>query len=84
VLGDIVYGGIEGSNDGFGLLARWNTSDLSFIDYKKTDQEGMPWVAIEPLTKKIYSAKWNEKDQLTVFNNDFTFHGFFFFFFFKC
>jgi hypothetical protein len=65
----IIYGGLESGADGNGILAAWNTSDLSIIRYAVTDMPGMPWVAIHPETKLIYSAIWNDCCQLQIYDS---------------
>ena len=43
------------------------------LRYNITVQNGMPWVAIDPATKLIYSAVWNDCCYLQVYNIDFSF-----------
>lgn len=64
----IIYGGIEGCEDGKGVLATWNTTDLQMLRHTKTTMKGMPWVAIEPSTTNIYSAVWNDCCSLQVYD----------------
>ena len=68
VLDGIIYGGIEG--DGNALMASWNTSDLQMIKYVESSFSGLPWVAIEPTTKELYSAQWNEPHNIQVFDGE--------------
>lgn len=61
IIDGIIYSGIEGKDAGQNaLLAKWNTSDLSFISFSTTETNSLPWVAVEPKTKIIYSAYWND------------------------
>lgn len=69
VLDGIIYGGLEAKN-GNGALAMWNTSNLQMIKYKITEDPDMPWVAIDPSTRKLYSCKWGDTDHLRVYNLD--------------
>ena len=67
----VIYGGIEvkgGSHPG--VLAKWRTSDLGLISYTLTSQDGMPWVAVNPKTRRLYSAVWNDRTNLTVYDMD--------------
>jgi hypothetical protein len=54
-----IFGGIEkkkgdGENsNGFGVLAKWSTKDLSLVSYAVTEQDGAPWVAVNSQTRKI-------------------------------
>lgn len=66
----IIYGGFESSTESIGILAKWNATDLSFIGYTETTQNGMPWVAIDPATRLLYSAVWNDCCSLQVYNVD--------------
>jgi hypothetical protein len=70
VLDGIIYGGLESSNEPQGILAAWNASDLSFLRYQETTQKGMPWVAIDPKTRLLYSAVWNDCRALQMYNLD--------------
>lgn len=67
VYNNVIYGGIE-ADHGNGVIAAWNASDLSFMRYRITEQSDMPWVAVDSLHKKIYSAKWNDCCQLYVYD----------------
>lgn len=69
--GSVIYGGIEvkgGSHPG--VLAKWRTSDLSLIGYNFTTMDGMPWVAVDAKTRRLYSAVWNDRANLSVFDLD--------------
>lgn len=68
----VIYGGLEIKGGGYhpGVLAKWRTSDLSLINYSMTTMDGCPWVAINPKTRLLYSAVWNNMTNLTVFNMD--------------
>lgn len=65
-----IYGGLESSEVSEGIIAAWNTSDLSLIKYKVTSQHKMPWVAVNPKTRLLYSAVWNDCCNLQVYNVD--------------
>jgi len=67
VLDGIIYGGIEGCAGG-GVLATWNSTDLQMIRHTTTTQKDMPWVAIDPTSKYIYSAVWNDCCNLQVYD----------------
>jgi len=72
----VIYGGIEQKDgngvqrNGLGVLAKWKTTDLSLISYKVTQQDGMPWVAVNPKTRLLYSAVWNSAKDLAVYDMD--------------
>ena len=66
----MVYGGLESSTEDTGILAAWNATDLSFILFTETMQKGMPWVAIDTSSRLLYSAVWNDRCQLQVYNVD--------------
>lgn len=66
----IIYGGFESSTESIGILARWNATDLTLIGYTEITQNGMPWVAIDPSTRLLYSAVWNDYLSLQVYNVD--------------
>ena len=68
VIDGIIYGGLESSNEPQGILAAWNATDLSLIRYKETTMKGMPWVAIDPKTRLLYSAVWNDCCKLQVYD----------------
>ncbi len=40
------------------LIASWNTSDLQLIKYKESNQDGIPWIAINPDDKILYTVNW--------------------------
>jgi hypothetical protein len=66
----VIYGGME-SNDVYeGILGAWNATDLSLIRYQVTPQHKMPWVAVDPSTRLIYSAVWNDCCSLQIYNLD--------------
>lgn len=65
----IIYGGMEAKN-GNGILATWNTSDLTLLKYRVTEQKDMPWVAIHSETRRIYSAIWGDTDHLQLYDLD--------------
>jgi hypothetical protein len=69
VLDGIIYGGMEAKN-GNGILAMWNTSDLTMIRYRVTEQKDMPWVALNTDTRRIYSAIWGDTDRLQMYDLD--------------
>ena len=69
IIGDLIIGGIE-ANEGNGALASWNTTDLSMIKYRVTEQGDMPWVAIDKTTRRIYSCAWNDQAQLQMYDLD--------------
>ena len=73
VMNGIIYGGIEGGPTG--ILARWNTSTLEIIDYKTiTEQNGVPWVTVNPTTSLLYTSNWNVIDSINVYDtNTFTY-----------
>jgi hypothetical protein len=62
ILDGIIYGGIEG--DANALMASWNTSDLTMIRYVESSFGGLPWVAIDPVSRNIFSLQWNEPHNL--------------------
>lgn len=66
----IIYGGLESDREDNGILAAWNASDLSLIKYKETNQSGMPWVAVDPNSRLLYSAVWNDCCELQIYNVD--------------
>eukprot|EP00599_Poterioochromonas_sp_BG-1_P003664 CAMPEP_0173148778 /NCGR_PEP_ID=MMETSP1105-20130129/9930_1 /TAXON_ID=2985 /ORGANISM="Ochromonas sp., Strain BG-1" /LENGTH=196 /DNA_ID=CAMNT_0014063513 /DNA_START=207 /DNA_END=797 /DNA_ORIENTATION=+ len=66
----VIYGGLESSEVSEGIIAAWNTSDLSLIKYKLTSQHKMPWVAVNPKTRLLYSAVWNDCCNLQVYSVD--------------
>lgn len=66
ILDGVIYGGIEG--DGNALMAAWNTSNLAMIKYVESRFGGLPWVAIHPVTKELYSLQWGEAHNLQVFD----------------
>ena len=66
----IIYGGIEYSSTSIGYLAAWNAETLEIIRYAKTEQQGMPWVAIDTTERLIYSTHWNDRTALQVYNLD--------------
>lgn len=66
----MLYGGLESSKENQGILAAWNASDLSIIRYTETTQDGMPWVAVDPATRLLYSAVWNDCCNLQVYDLD--------------
>lgn len=78
ITGEVIYGGIEPKDKkNPGVLAKWSTKDLSLISYTVTNQDGMPWVAVNPSTRKLYSAVWNAEKNLTVYDMDtFAFQGY--------
>ena len=66
-----IFGGIEKKKgDGFGVLAKWSTKDLSLVSYAFTEQDGAPWVAVNSQTRKIYSNEWHNRENLTVYDMD--------------
>lgn len=66
VLDGVIYGGLEGGSKG--MLAAWNSTDLTFMRSKVTDMKGLPWVAVDPKTKLIYAAEWNECCFLQIYD----------------
>jgi hypothetical protein len=69
IIDGIIYSGIEGKKAGQNaLLAKWNSTDLSFITFSTTDTDSLPWVAVEPKTKIIYSAYWNDRYAFQMFD----------------
>ena len=68
-LDGLLYGGIE-SSDKRGALGVWNATDLSFVRYQLVDQMGVPWIAIDKKTRRLYSAIWSEPDRITVYDAD--------------
>ncbi len=66
----MIYGGLESSNENQGILAAWNASDLSILRYTETTQDGMPWVAVDPATRTLYSAVWNDCCNLQTYDVD--------------
>jgi len=69
VFENVLYGGIEPQN-GPGVLAKWHCENLTLISYAVTTMDGMPWVAVEASTRLLYSAVWNDRLNLQVFNAD--------------
>jgi hypothetical protein len=43
ILGGVIYGGLEDRNDGNGVLAAWDTQNLTMTRYRVTEQRDMPW-----------------------------------------
>ncbi len=69
IIDGLIIGGIE-AKEGNGVLASWNTTDLSLIKYKVTEQSDMPWVAIDKTTRQIYSCVWGDQNQLQIYDLD--------------
>lgn len=66
----IIYGGLE-AKDGavMSALIAWNGTDLSMVRYKVTNvTHHMPWVAIDPASRLIYSAIWNAENEFQVYD----------------
>ena len=40
------------------------------MKYRVTEQRDMPWVAVDRATRLIYSAVWNDQQQLQVYDLD--------------
>lgn len=72
VVDGIIYGGLEArENTNNAVLATWNVTDLQMIRYKiTTETYHMPWVAVDPSSKLIYSAIWNDCCELKIYNAD--------------
>ena len=68
IVDGIIYGGLEGGSTG--ALAKWRTDDLSMITFTITNMPDMPWVAIEPTTKRLYSAIWNDCCAFQMFDSE--------------
>jgi hypothetical protein len=69
IIDGIIYSGIEGKSSGLNAtLAKWSTKDLSFISFTSTDNPSLPWVAVEPKTKIIYTAYWNDRYAFQMFD----------------
>ena len=69
----ILYGGIEGG-DSTGYLAKWNASDLTFMDATQIDLPGVPYVAVDYSHRELYAARWNECCEFSVYSiDDFSF-----------
>lgn len=68
VLDGILYGGIENGPEG--LLGQWNTSNLQLISTTATKMKGVPWVAVEPNSRVLYTAEWNECCKLNMYDID--------------
>lgn len=65
---ELFYGGIDGGPTG--ILARWNTSTLEIINYSTiTEQNGVPWVTVNPTTKLLYTSKWNDINSINVYDS---------------
>lgn len=68
VFNNIIYGGMEGDNPN-ALLGKWNATTLELIEYKKiNNQNGAPWVTVNPDLQLVYSANWNDINNINVFN----------------
>ena len=66
----VIYGGFEQGANTPGILASWNSTDLSLIQYKHITQNGAPWVAADPTTRLLYSTAWNDQTRINVFDMD--------------
>jgi hypothetical protein len=55
---------------GTGILAAWDAANLTITRYTVTEQDGMPWVAVNPETRKIYSAVWGDCCQFQIYDLD--------------
>ena len=72
----VIFGGIEQKDgngvqrNGLGVLAKWSAKDLSLLGYSVTEQDGMPWVAVDTQSRQLYSAVWNSKQNLMVYDMD--------------
>jgi hypothetical protein len=64
----IIYAGFEWSASSPGVLASINSTTLEVINYKVTDQEGMPWVAYSQ--GKLFSTAWDDTEKLNVYSAD--------------
>jgi len=72
----IIYGGFESSTEDIGIIASWNSTDLSLIKYVETTQSGMPWVAVDPSKRLLYSAVWGSCCYIEVYDMDtFAYHN---------
>jgi hypothetical protein len=66
----IIYGGIEISKSAPGVIASWNSTDLSLIKYQVQEQNGMPWVACDGNTRLLYSTHWSDTSRINVYDMD--------------
>jgi len=66
----VIYGGFEQGSGTPGILAAWNSTDLTVIRYKDIAQNGAPWVAADPMTRLLYSTSWNDQNRINVYDMD--------------
>eukprot|EP01034_Spumella_vulgaris_P023586 gene23586-29815_t len=70
VLDGVIYGSLEsGSKEDGSYLISWNATDLTLIRYVHNTMWGMPWVAIEPTTRELYSAVWGDCCLLQIYDS---------------
>ena len=64
----VLYGGIEISKSEPGVIASWNASDLTLLQFQVTGQNGMPWVAADGAAGLLYSTHWSDTGRINVFD----------------
>ena len=76
-VGGVLYAGLESSDSTqVGILAVYNTSDLSLLRYARTSQRGLPWVAADYDSRVLYSNDWGDVAHLQTYDMDsFEFKG---------
>jgi len=70
VYNNTIYGGIENKDGLNAALATFDINTLEMINYVVTDEPDLPWVAVDPSTKILYSARWNDCCSLKMYNAD--------------
>jgi hypothetical protein len=63
-------GGLEDRGDGMGVMACWNSSTLEMIRFRVTEQRDMPWVAVDPETRSVWSASWGEETTFNIWSSE--------------
>lgn len=67
VFNGIIYAPIEEPNYTHPAIA-WYSTELKFMNYVATHQSHMPWVAVDPSTKLLYSSEYDNVTYLYVYN----------------
>ena len=70
VYNKVIYGGIENKDGLNAALAMFDINTLEIIKYVIIEDRDLPWVAVDPTTKILYSAQWNDCCSLKMYNAD--------------